>query len=97
MEFILCSAIKRIKPRETKCNYHNNDIHLVELGYRHHDILIRFKGEVSTNLFDQGFYTSLGRFVDRKEAYKIAYDAGQLKNPEYSEDYEYRLFSEDLY
>lgn len=97
MEFILCSAIKRIKPRETKCNYHNNDIHLVELGYRHHDILIRFRGEVSANLFDQGFYTSLGRFVDRKEAYKIAYDAGQLKNPEYSEDYEYRLFSEDLY
>lgn len=97
MEFILCSAIKRIKPRETKCNYHNNDIHLVELGYRHHDILIRFRGEVSTNLFDQGFYTSKGRFVDRKEAYKIAYDAGQLKNPEYSEDYEYRLFSEDLY
>lgn len=97
MEFILCSAIKRIKPRETKCNYHNNDIHLVELGYRHHDILIRFKGEFSTNLFDQGFYTSLGRFVDRKEAYKIAYDAGQLKYPEYSEDYEYKLFSEDLY
>lgn len=97
MEFILCSAIKRIKPRETKCNYHNNDIHLVELGYRHHDILIRFRGEVSTNLFDQGFYTSLGRFVDRKEAYKIAYDAGQLKHPDYSEDYEYRLFSEDLY
>ncbi len=97
MEFILCSAIKRIKPRETKCNYHNNDIHLVELGYRHHDILIRFKDEVSTSLFDQGFYTSQGRFVDRKEAYKIAYDAGQLKNPEYSEDYEYRLFSEDLY
>lgn len=97
MEFILCSAIKRIKPRETKCNYHNNDIHKVELGYRHHDILIRFRGEVSTNLFDQGFYTSLGRFVDRKEAYKIAYDAGQLKTPEYSEGYEYRLFSEDLY
>nr|DAI14791.1 MAG TPA: hypothetical protein [Bacteriophage sp.] len=97
MEFILCSAIKRIKPRETKCNYHKNDIHKVELGYRHHDILIRFRGEVSANLFDQGFYTSLGRFVDRKEAYKIAYDAGQLKNPEYSEDYEYRLFSEDLY
>lgn len=97
MEFILCSAIKRIKPRETKCNYHNNDIHLVELGYRHHDILIRFRGEVSANLFDQGFYTSLGRFVDRKEAYKIAYDAGQLKRPEYSEDYDYRLFSEDLY
>lgn len=97
MEFILCSAIKRIKPRETKCNYHNNDIHKVELGYRHHDILIRFRGEVSPNLFDQGFYTSQGRFVDRKEAYKIAYDAGQLKNSEYSEDYEYRLFSEDLY
>ena len=97
MEFILCSAIKRIKPRETKCNYHNNDIHLVELGYRHHDILIRFRGEVSTNPSDQGFYTSQGRFVDRIEAYKIAYNAGQLKSPDYSKDYAYRLISEDLY
>ena len=97
MEFILCSAIKRIKPRETKCNYHNNDIHLVELGYRHHDILIRFKDEVSRDISDQGFYTSLGRFVDRIEAYKIAFNAGQLKSPDYSNEYDYRLISEDLY
>ena len=97
MEFILCSAIKRIKPRETKCNYHNNAIHLVELGYRHHDILIRFRGEVSTNVSDQGFYTSQGRFVDRIEAYKIAYNAGQLQSPDYSNEYDYRLISEDLY
>lgn len=97
MEFILCSAIKRIKPRETKCNYRENDIHKVELGYRHHDILIRFRGEVSTNVSDQGFYTSQGRFVDRIEAYKIAYNAGQLKSPDYSNDYAYRLISEDLY
>jgi len=97
MEYILCSAIKRIKPRETKCNYHQNDIHLVELGYRHHDILIRFRGEVSTNIYDQGFYTSQGRFVDRIEAYKIAFNAGQLKSPNYTNDNEYRLISEDLY
>lgn len=93
MEYILCSTIKRIKPRETKCNYHQNDIHLVELGYRHHDILIRFRGEVSTKLFDQGFYTSQGRFVDRIEAYKIAFNAGQLKSPNYTNDNEYRLIS----
>ena len=82
MEYILCSAIRRIKPRETKCNYHQNDIHLIELGFRHHDILIRFRGEVSQDPVDQGFYTSKGRFVDRIEAYEIALKAGQIRHPQ---------------
>lgn len=51
-EYILCSAIKRITPRNTDCNYYGNDINLIELGYRHHDILIRFKGEVSEKIID---------------------------------------------
>lgn len=92
MERILCSAIKRIVPRE-KCNYHHNDIHLIEIGYRHHDIFIRFKGEVSEKPEDQGFYTSTGRFVDRFEAYKIAKESGQIE----IDDEKTILYSEDLY
>lgn len=42
----------------------------------------------------QGFWTSENRFVDRKEALRIAVDAGQMKNvPHPSGD----LFSEDLW
>ena len=92
MEHILCSAIKRIVPRE-KCNYHHNDIHLVEIGYRHHDIFIRFKGEVSEKEEDQGFFTSKGRFVDRLEACKIAKESGQIE----IDDKKTVLYSEDLY
>lgn len=92
MERILCSAIKRLVPRE-KCNYHQNDIHPIEIGYRHHDIFIRFKGEVSREPEDQGFYTSFGRFVDRYEACKIAKEAGQIE----VDDENTVLYSEDLY
>lgn len=79
-EYILCAAIKRIKPRETNCGYYNNDIHKIELGYRHHDILQRFPEEVSRKPDDQGFYTSKGRFVSRQEAAKIAYKSDQIEN-----------------
>lgn len=44
--------------------------------------------------FRQGFLTSGGRFVDRKEALKLATAAGQMKNtPHPSGD----LFSEDVW
>lgn len=39
----------------------------------------------------QGFLTSKGRFVDRKEAAKIAFSAGQIS------DQKEELYSEDLY
>jgi len=42
----------------------------------------------------QGFLTSKGRFVDRKEAWKIALDAGQI---DANGGFEKELFSEDLY
>ena len=78
-EYILCAAIKRITPRE--CTpYHNNDICNIEIGYRHHDIFQRFPGEVSKHPDDQGFYTSKGRFVCRREAMYIAWSAGQVTN-----------------
>ena len=41
----------------------------------------------------QGFMTSLGRFVDRKEAAKIAIDCGQIEKLDYGED----LYSEDIF
>lgn len=75
-EYILCAALKRKEPKpETVLN--NNDIHKIEIGFRHCDIRDRFGDEVSCSPKDQGFYTSKGRFVDRKEAMQIAYECGQ--------------------
>ena len=78
-EYILCAAIRRKEPRASSgVPYHKSDILDVELGYRHHDIYQRFEGELSLEMKDQGFYTSYNRFVGRKEAMKIAYEAGQV-------------------
>jgi len=80
-EYILCAAIKRIEPNLLEDTmYHNNDINNIEIGFRHHDILQRFKGEVSKKSDNQGFYTSKGRFVDRHEAMYIAWKAGQIND-----------------
>lgn len=91
VEYILCAAIRRRKPREC-IPYREgmNDICGIEIGYRHHDILQRF-GKEELEADKQGFYTSRGRFVDRKEAYRIAVEAGQVRGKEKM------LFSEDLY
>lgn len=106
-EYILCAAIKRIERK--KCNpYYDemNDICDIEIGYRHHDILQRFQGEVSRKSKDQGFYTSKGRFVDREEASYIALLAGQIDiekcfSVKYVDGSAIRtlktLYSEDLY
>ena len=82
-EYILCAAIRRRQPREGFPYWEGtNDIMDIEIGYRHHDIFHRFNNrgdyEVSILMEDQGFYTSKGRFVDRYEAMKIAYEAGQV-------------------
>ena len=107
-EYILCAALRRKVPRNTD-SYHQNDIDLIEIGYRHHDIRNRFGDEVSCSPKDQGFYTSKGRFVGRKEAMEIAYKANQVMSlsrifKNYDIDsilngtLEYNdLFSEDLY
>lgn len=101
-EYILCAAIKRKEKKQTPLGnpYHEgtNDILEIELGYRHHDILRRFSGEVQTSPDASGFYTSKGRFVDREEAMKIAYEAGQVTEEEafFNGDFSI-LFSEDLY
>lgn len=80
-EYILCAAIKRIERKKCAPYYDKmNDICDIEIGYRHHDILQRFQGEVSKKSKDQGFYTSEGRFVDRYEAMLIAWRAKQVTN-----------------
>lgn len=97
-EYILCAAIKRKIPKECPRHYYVSDLYDVELGYRHADILARFKGEVSTSAVDQGFYTSRNRFVNRNEAFLIAYHANQIAIELYNErGKEGKLFSEDLY
>ena len=103
-EYILCAALKRKVPRNTN-SYHQNDLDQIEIGYRHHDIRNRFGDEVSCSPKDQGFYTSKGRFVNRREAMEIAFNCGQVDDPQKAiaatcEDsvLMYKdLFSEDLY
>lgn len=62
----------------TSCWPKYQDIYKIELGWRHPDIMHRFGKEVSRNPNDQGFYTSKGRFVTRKEGLEIARAAGQV-------------------
>ena len=87
-EYILCAAI---------CNPDEKDMcggPLIYCGHRHHNIL--WQGpHVSRRLTHQGFLTNTGRFVDRQEARKIAFEAGQLNDKEVLTAF--KLFSEDLY
>lgn len=90
-EYILCAALRRKSPRPKPSKGSpywegTNDIMDIELGYRHHDIYLRFRNEVSNKMFDQGFYTSKGRFVGRHEAMKIAYESGQVKDRVFKKD-----------
>lgn len=70
-----------------------------------YDIFQRFYGEVSKNPKEQGFYTSKGRFVDRRDGAIIALKAGQISEKDkyvsYTEsgevDFIENLYSEDLY
>lgn len=92
-EYILCAAILRKEEKEKTC-LRNNDIHKIEIGYRHCDIFQRFPNEMQTGSSAQGFYTSKGRFVNREEAMNIALNCGQVdKDKVYSD----KLYSEDLY
>lgn len=95
-EYILCAAIKRKTPINVDGkNYKTNtleddDIYSIEIGRRHNDIMARF-GKKVLDVKQQGFYTSYGRFVDRKEALDIAKKAGQVETDNET------LYSEDLY
>lgn len=89
-EYILCAAVRRKSKRfSTNGSPYwegTNDICDIEIGYRHHDIYQRFGEEISMKPKDQGFYTSKGRFVDRYEGMKIAYEAGQYTKRVFKKD-----------
>lgn len=89
-EYILCAALKRKAPKLIALP---NDLPKIEIGLRHFDIRDRFPGEVSMKMDDQGFLTSKGRFVSRKEAEKIARECGQVTGNLIGGE----LTSEDLY
>lgn len=93
--YILCAAIhfddESVHPHQPK----NIMSGFVISGRRHHNVFITLKclGIDRLLIGDsiQGFITSDDRFVNRKEAAQIAFDAGQIKEMKNS------LFSEDLY
>lgn len=78
-EYILCAAWKRIKPKTNEAYWSGkNDINMIEIGYRHHDIYQRFPEQMASGPKAQGFYTSKGKYVDRHEGMRIAYECGQV-------------------
>ena len=102
-EYILCAAFKTKKDppwlrylkergQDPTVIYYwpHREVFDTVTGWRHADILHRFN-----DIIDQsdtgGFLTSVGRYVDRKEAAKIALACGQISEPKSV------LFSEDLY
>lgn len=89
-EYILCAALKRHNAKDVNLP---NDLPTIEIGLRHFDIRDRFPGECSMSMDDQGFLTSHGRFVSRKEAEKIARECGQIEGNIIGGE----LTSEDLY
>ena len=91
-EFIICAAIR------------HDETGKIYYGHRHNHCLEASNGELSWNLNrkeilkirrTQGFITSKNRFVDRKEALKIAIANDQILDK--NEVYGYELYSENLY
>lgn len=88
-EYIICAAIHNPEEKDMAGNP------LIYCGLRHANILWQGK-QISRKLQHQGFITNKGRFVDRKEALKIAIKANQV-NEEKLGNPRIGLFSEDLY
>jgi len=97
-EHILCSAIHI--DDDTQYDYRPKNVSkgLVICGRRHSDCYAITKliySEIPKNT-SQGFLTNTNRYVDRKEAYKIALAADQLITAP-ATDPDPILISEDLY
>jgi len=64
-------------------------------GRRHHDVIRKIVEECGREAApvrgEQGFVTECGKFLNRKEAAKVAFEAGQVK------ELHPILMSEDLY
>jgi len=87
-ELIICSAIKMSDGYIIRGHRHGNCFDTARAIPRY--------AEYRTKPDDQGFVTSLNRFVGREEAYKLFVEAGQVSA---SPDGHHgkQLFSEDLY
>lgn len=97
MERILCAAIHYTnigKPPFHSVKNNDEWPGVVICGWRHHNCISTWKSATGFNTDQssvQGFLTSENRFVNRKEAGKIAFVAGQITIETDC------LFSEDLY
>ena len=91
-ERIVAAAIRRMAPHLDGMSEPKWMIHVIEAPARHHDILHRMDG----NLLDieQGFISSMGRFVHRDEARRMAEANGQLLPTAITS---HHLFSEDVW
>ena len=98
-EYIICAAYK-VKPEFVcqrgavwkKGTQERDDIYQCRIGRHHAEILHCFSAEVDHNT--DGFYTSFGRWVDRKEAAHLALACGQVKKLHYWDD---SLDSSDIF
>lgn len=107
-EKIICAANFYNDMKEHVHAPKNVKLGFVTCGGRHHNCIYTFAQIVRFPYSDeaqklhnteiQGFLTNTNRFVDRKEAYKIAFEADQIIGPNkgYLEN-SIGLTSEDLY
>lgn len=108
-EYILCAAIhysdyKNDDPEFINSQPRNISAGIVISGHRHHNCIATWfaltKIPTRKPEHQQGFLTSLNRFVDRKEAFLIAKNNGQLLSPNLHDQGNAAgniLTSEDLY
>ena len=96
--YIICAAIWFKDGKKHKHQPRNIDSGFVVAGRRHHNVFLTVADIKDVPYKDygyseniQGFLTSDDRFVNRKEAGQIAFDAGQTAKLTEC------LFSEDLY
>jgi hypothetical protein len=101
-EFILCSAVHFKNGANTEVI--NIDSGVIICGRRHRDCYVILQGltghygnDLDSDRENQGFLTSFNRFVDRKEAFKIAKTNQQIIHKMFDNDEEGELTSEDLF
>lgn len=100
-EHIVCSAIYFKDGKKYPHQPQNVDSGFVVTGFRHHNVYATMIAmgqnpeEYKKIPMEEGFITSLYRFVDRKKALRIAIRDKQVTEGHTHSDTE--LFSEDLY
>jgi len=102
-EFILCAAIHIEDGKKYEHQPRNIKTGFVVCGMRHHNcyttiaiLASKVHRKKIYKLSRQGFLTSKDRYVDRKKAFLIAKEAGQIIRPP-EKGVAYVLISEDLY